>query len=665
MSGTMRVNAPGYCASNPPCRNIWSAAPEYETLAFTPPMQKTKACVSKAAQAGLCLGALGVVFGDIGTSPLYTMRECLTHLPPVDRESGVLGILSLMFWALTFIVSFKYLAYVTKADNRGEGGIFALLALSHDRNADRKGLGITALIILLGAALLYGDGVITPAISVLGAAEGFKSFIPGLEESTIVTIAVCILAGLFYIQSKGTKLLGSIFGPVMLVWFVTLGVFGLWHIVQNPEVLRAINPLYGYRLLAGHPIYMSGMLGAIVLTVTGAEALYADMGHFGRRYITIAWYGMACPGLLLNYFGQGAWAIENPVSTENPFFALAPAGPLQFALVILSILAAIIASQALISGTFSLTHQAIQLGYFPRLKILHTNAAHEGQIYIPLINQALAIGSIWIVISFKSSDALASAYGIAVTGTMAVTTFAFFHVVRGRWKWPLWQAGGLCALFLIVDLALLKANLHKFKDGGWLPVCMAVAVLAIMHAWKSGRNEIQEKVYGAAIAELELSHIAKSKNITRVSGSAVFMVATPKGTPLALLHHLKANKCLQKTTVLLTILTEEVPSIPEEERLTLEHMGEGVWRAVGSYGYMESPDVARLLERIRCQGVDLNLASTTFYFNREMIITGGTARMFEWQKKLYAFLSRNASPVKDYYRLMPSQIIEIGLPVQL
>jgi KUP system potassium uptake protein len=628
-------------------------------------MQKSQEPVSKATHATLCLGALGVVFGDIGTSPLYTMRECLAHLPPVDRATGVLGILSLMFWALTFIVSFKYLMYVTKADNRGEGGIFALLALSHKRNSDRRGLGVTAIIILLGAALLYGDGIITPAISVLGAAEGFKSFLPGLTQHSIVMIAVVILAGLFLIQSKGTKAIGTIFGPVMFLWFFSLGVLGLWHLVQNPEVLKAINPLYGYRLLADHPRFAGGLLGAIVLTVTGAEALYADMGHFGRRYISLAWYGLACPGLLFNYFGQGAWAIRNPESPENPFFALAPDGPLQIGLVILSILAAIIASQALISGTFSLTRQAIQLGYFPRLKILHTNAAHEGQIYIPLINWALAIGSIWVVIGFKSSDALAAAYGIAVTGTMAVTTFAFYRVVRGRWHWPLWQAAGLCGLFLAVDLALLGANMHKFEDGGWLPVGMAIAMLAIMHTWKSGRNEIQEKVYGGAITELELSQVAKSKNIVRVPGSAVFMVATPKGTPLALLHHLKANKCLQQTVVLLTITTEEVPHVNDEERMTLECMGEGIWRAVGRYGYMESPSVGKLVDRIRAQGVPVSQHGTTYYFNREMIITGGNAKMFEWQKSLYAFLSRNARPVKDYYQILPTQIIEIGLPVQL
>jgi KUP system potassium uptake protein len=641
-------------------------------------MQTHPASVSKAAQASLCLGALGVVFGDIGTSPLYAMRECLAHLPPVDRESGVLGILSLMFWALTFIVSFKYLNFITKADNRGEGGIFALLALGVDRTGerrdaapptiygDRRGLGVATILILLGAALLYGDGIITPAISVLGAVEGFREgFMPNLTEHSIVIIAVVILSVLFLIQRKGTKLIGTIFGPVMLVWFMALGALGAWHLASDPAVLRAINPLHGYRLLAGHPAFASGILGAIVLTVTGAEALYADMGHFGRRYIAIAWYGMACPALLLNYFGQGAWAIRHPLSTDNPFFQLAPAGPVQFALVILSIFAAIIASQALISGTFSLTRQAIQLGYFPRLKILHTNADHEGQIYIPIINWALAIGSIWVVIGFKSSDALAAAYGIAVTGTMAVTTFAFYRVVRGRWVWSLGKALGLCGLFLVVDLILLGANAHKFEDGGWLPVSMALAVLAIMHTWKSGRNEIQEKVYGGAINELELSQVAKSKNIVRVPGSAVFMVATSRGTPLALLHHLKANKCLQQTVVLLTITTEEVPNVNDEERMTLESMGEGIWRAVGRYGYMESPSVNKLVDRIRGQGVPVTAQGTTYYFNREMIITGGNAKMFEWQKSLYAFLSRNARPIKDYYQILPTQVIEIGLPVQL
>jgi KUP system potassium uptake protein len=629
--------------------------------------------LSATSKLGLSLGALGVVFGDIGTSPLYTMRECLQHSAlTLPLEERVLGILSLIFWALTFIVSVKYLTFVMRADNRGEGGIFALLALSDSRPAvTARGLGLGTLVILLGAALLYGDGVITPAISVLGAAEGFKNINPAMERF-VVPLAVVILAVLFLFQRKGTHTIGLFFGPVMALWFSVLGVLGLVKIVGNPAILAALNPFYGYQLLVHDPIGMGALLGAVVLAITGAEALYADMGHFGRRYIAAAWYFAACPGLVLNYFGQGAYVLEHPEiyadgakGDLNPFFALAPEGPLRLGLVLLSISAAVIASQALISGVFSLTRQAIQLGYFPRLKIIHTNASQSGQIYIPLMNWLLAVGSIWVVVSFKSSDALAAAYGIAVTGTMAVTTYAFYRVTRIRWRWSLPAAVGLASVFLVVDLALLKSNLHKFFDGGWLPLAMAIAILAVMHAWRRGRDEIQEKVYGSAVAELDLASIARSKNIVRVPGSAVFMVATPKGTPLALLHHLKANKCLQQTVVLLTILTEEVPSVPDEDRMTLEHLGEGVWRAIGRYGYMESPDVAKIVERIKSQGVPLNLAATTFYFNREMIILGGSSRMFEWQKGLYAFLSRNASPIKDYYRILPTQIIEIGLPVQL
>ena len=626
--------------------------------------------VKTPLKLGLCLGALGIVFGDIGTSPLYTMKECLHYLPDVDKTEGVIGILSLMFWALMFEVCIKYISFIMRADNRGEGGIFALLALSHKGTESgggtgaRHGLGIGTIVILAGAALLFGDGVITPAISVLGAAEGFVTFNPDFEKF-VVPASVLILAGLFFMQRKGTDVIGRLFGPVMLVWFTTLGVLGCIHLSDSVEVVQALNPLHGFKLLWHHPAQAAAVLGGIVLTITGAEALYADMGHFGRRAIVRGWYFVVFPGLILNYFGQGAYVISHPLDTTNPFFALAPDGPLRVALVALSIIAAIIASQALISGTFSLTRQAIQLGYFPRLKILHTNAEQEGQIYVPLMNFLLAVGSIAVVIGFGSSSRLAAAYGIAVTGTMAVSTYAFFRVTRIDWKWPLIGAVTLCGAFMIIDLIFFGANLHKVIDGGWLPLAMAVAVLAVMHTWKSGRNEIQEKIYGGAITELELSQVAKSKSIVRVPGSAVFMVATPKGTPLALLHHLKANKCLQQTVVLLTIGTVEVPTVDEEERMTLESMGEGIWRAVGRYGYMESPSVNKLVERIRAQGVPVNTQATTYYFNREMIITGGNARMFEWQKALYAFLSRNARPVKDYYQILPTQIIEIGLPVQL
>jgi KUP system potassium uptake protein len=402
--------------------------------------------LTAGAKAGLTIGALGVVFGDIGTSPLYALRECVNALPVNDRASGILGALSLVFWALTLVVCVKYLAFVMKADNRGEGGIFALLALAHDgRDHNRMKIGVFTLLILFGAALLYGDGVITPAISVLGAAEGLKSFNTAFDPY-IPLIACVILAILFYVQAKGTKVIGGVFGPVMLLWFVVIGLVGLWHIITEPRVLTALNPLVGYELLRLHPTHATLILGAVVLAITGAEALYADMGHFGRRYIAVAWYGIAFPGLLLNYFGQGAYALNHPGGIEDLFFNLVPAGLPRLAYIGLSIAAAIIASQALITGTYSLTRQAIQLGYFPRLKVQYTNPDQSGQIYLPLVNGALALCALYIVLTFRSSEKLAAAYGIAVTGTMLVTTLAFWKVAHARWNWPHW---GLCQIAFI------------------------------------------------------------------------------------------------------------------------------------------------------------------------------------------------------------------------
>ncbi len=617
------------------------------------------------ARLALSLGALGVVFGDIGTSPLYALRESVRALPASDQEMGVLGVLSLILWSLIVVVCGKYLWVVTRADNQGEGGVFALFSKGRfDLARSRRPVSLGVVVILLGAAMLCGEGVITPAISVLSAAEGLELLVPGAKDY-VVPLALVVLGGIFWFQSKGTKAIGGVYGPVMLVWFVSIGLLGLTHILENPAILRAANPWHGWHLLVTHPAEIGLILGGVVLSITGVEAIFADMGHFGRRSIQLAWYGVAMPGLVLNYFGQGAYVLGHPAGLENPFLGVAPAGPLRAGLMILSILAAVIASQAMISGTYSLIRQAMQLGFFPRLKVLHTNAEQRGQIYIPLVNTFLALGAIATVLGFRSSASLASAYGIAVTSAMTVTTFALYFVARNAWKWPAWRAFALCGAFACVDLSFLFANVHKIVDGGWLPLAISAVLLAVMHTWKCGRTEIQEKVYGGAITELELSDVARSKNIVRVQGSAIFMVATPKGTPLALLHHLKANKCLQHTVVLLTITTEEVPHLDDEERFTLDSLGEGIWRAIGRYGYMESPDVSRLVERIRAQGVPVSPQATTFYFNREMILTGGNARMFEWQKSLYAFLSRNARPAKDYYQIMPTQIIEIGLPVQL
>ena len=623
--------------------------------------------IKTGAQAALCVGALGVVFGDIGTSPLYAMKECLAQLAPGERAEGVLGILSLMTWALLLVVCLKYIGFVMRADNRGEGGVFALLALSHSKTGSTKPnskIGFTVLVILVGAALLYGDSVITPAISVLSAAEGLKGFSPAFAPY-ITTIASIILAGLFWFQRKGSKTIGGIFGPVMVLWFLTLGLLGLWQIKDAPQVFAALNPLLGFKLLISHPGGAIIILGSVVLCVTGAEALYADMGHFGHRAIGQAWYFFAFPGLLLNYYGQGAYVIGHPDSTANPFFALAPPGWGQLALTLLSIAAAIIASQAVISGAYSLTRSAIQLGYFPRLTVTHTNADQVGQIYVPLINTALALASISVVLNFGSSDRLASAYGIAVTGTMIVTTYAFYIVMRHSWKWPLWRALALCTIFMCIDAVFFVATLHKFMDGGWLPIAIAAAVIAIMHTWKSGKTEIFRKVYANEITEAELCNIAASKHVIRVRGTGVFMAGNPRGTPLVLLHHVKANKVLHEIVVLLSVTAKEVPQVAASDRLEVREIGEGVWRAIAHYGYMESPDVASLIERIRDAGVPLKPNEATYYFNREMIITGGEADMWEWQKHFYGFLSRNARQARDYYNLPPMQIIEVGLPIQL
>ena len=649
--------------SNGPLKQLGALDPFLEAK---PSFMSTPSTASlrTGAQVGLGIGALGVVFGDIGTSPLYTIRECLAVLPAAEHALAVLGVLSLVFWSLIIVVSVKYTLFVLRADNRGEGGIFALMSLGQVDRSTRTALSAGILIVLIGAAMLCGEAIITPAMTVLSAVEGMKLVWPDVDKM-IVPLSCLILAALFWFQHRGTKFMGKIFGPVMLVWFIVLGALGLWRIIETPIVLRALNPMLGLRLLADHPGQISLLLGSVVLAFTGVEALYADMGHFGRRAITIAWYAVVLPGLTLNYFGQGAHFLSGRSSADNPFLAIAPEGPIRYGLLALSVLAAIIASQALISGAFSLIRQAIQLGYFPRLTITHTNPDQRGQIYLPLVNWGLAIGSIATVLGFKSSSALTAAYGIAVTGTMIVTTLVLVFVMRRAWRWSRWQTGLVCGFFLIVDSVFFYANLHKFRDGGWLPLAIAAGILAIMVTWKTGKSEIFRRIYANEITEAELTSIASSKHIARVRGTGVFMAGNPTGTPLVLLHHVKASKVLHETVVLLSISTEEVPYVPETERLEVREIGQGVWRALGRYGYMESPDVSALIEDIRDRGVPIKPSEATYYFNREMIITGGDARMWEWQKHFYALMSRNARQARDYYQLPPMQIIEVGLPLQL
>lgn len=628
----------------------------------------TNTSLPAGARLGLGLGALGVVFGDIGTSPLYTMKECVARLPDMAWRDGVLGILSLITWSILLVVCVKYLWFITRADKCGEGGIFSLLALIHTGHTENKRptrLTATTFLLLVGAALLYGDGVITPAISVLGAAEGFAAISPRFTPPIIAGLACSILIGLFYFQHKGTKRIGGIFGPVMLLWFVVLAVLGGWHLLDEPHVFLALNPVHGLHLLLEHPGSAATLLGGVVLAITGVEALYADMGHFGRPAITQAWYAVPFGALLLNYYGQGAYLLSHPAATENPFFAMAPAGIARTMLTGLAILAAIIASQALISGAYSLTRQAIQLGYFPRLKIIHTNADQSGQIYVPLVNTLLAIGSILTVFGFGSTEQLATAYGIAVTGTMVITTIAFLIVTHRTWHWAPWVTMLLGAGFLAIDLPFFLANVRKIADGGWLPLVIAAAVLAIMVTWKAGRSAVFARIYHQSLSDPELLEVVRSKRVLRINGSAVFMVSSPNVAPIALLHHVKSNRALQRTVVLLSVLTEETPSVPDAERLTLTELGEGLWRAVGRYGFMQSPDVNELVAQIQARGVPLKPAATTYYFNREMIVTGGDARMWEWQKRFYAVLVRNARPANDYYQIPPTQIIEMGLPVHI
>ena len=612
------------------------------------------------------MGALGIVFGDIGTSPLYTMKECLRQLNHSDPRAEILGVLSLIFWSLILVVSIKYILFVSKANNQGEGGIFALLALLKKNSPRETGTRVTGavLVILMGSALLYGDGLITPAISVLSATEGLVTINKNLHF-LVVPLACLILAVLFWFQHKGSARIGAIFGPVMLLWFATLALMGAWQVIQSPSVLVAMNPYYGIQLLINHPMSIFAVLGAVVLAITGGEALYADMGHFGRISISKAWHYIVLPALALNYFGQGAYALNHPEALANPFYSLASDGICKILLLILSMMATVIASQALISGAFSLTRQAVQMGYFPRVKIVHTSASLQGQIYISSINWFLAIGSISLVISFKSTEALAAAYGIAVTGTMAITTIAFYWVMRSVWKWSLLKALPICLLFLAVDLAFLTSNLAKFFDGGWLPVFIGVILLALMHAWKLGRSSIVKILDTSNLSVEHFLEDLRANNILRTRGTAVFMASNPKGIPIALLHHLKCNHCLHKNVIILSLVTESVPHIPENERKSIEFIGENIWRVIGRFGYMEIPEVEPLIQGLEIEGLTINPQATFYYFNHEKILTDGKTKMWHWEKELYALMSRNASPARDYFRVPENRIIEMGLPIKL
>jgi KUP system potassium uptake protein len=614
----------------------------------------------------LSLGALGVVYGDIGTSPLYSLRECFHHSTGIrPTPENVLGILSLIVWSLILVVSVKYLLFVMRADNRGEGGILALLALVAPPRAGvpRGTKRALALMAVFGAALLYGDGMITPAITVLSAVEGLNVATPFFEPY-IIPISIVILVGLFLVQSRGTAAIGSIFGPVMLVWFISIAGLGLAEAVGKPGVFMAVLPHHAVRFMFEHGYLGFLVLGSVFLVVTGGEALYADMGHFGRRPIRSAWFAVALPALLLNYFGQGALVLRDPTAVENPFYRMAPGWAL-YPMVALATAAAVIASQALISGAFSLTRQAVQLGYSPRVDIEHTSEREIGQIYIPGVNRLLMVACIALVLGFRSSSNLAAAYGIAVTGTMAITTVLFYFVARERFGWTFWQAGAPAAFFLVIDMAFFLANATKIEHGGWFPLLVGAGVFTAMTTWKTGRQILSRRLMETTLPiDLFLEDVRRNSP-TRVPGTAVFMFGNPTGVPPALLHNLKHNKVLHQTVVLLRVDTEEVPVVDAKDRVTLEELGHGFFRMVMHYGFMEDPDVPAVLRQVKHPNLGLPPMDTTFFLGRETLIASKKPGMAIWREQLFAIMSRNARTATSFFGLPPNRVVELGAQIEL
>ena len=614
----------------------------------------------------LTLTALGVVYGDIGTSPLYALRECFREEYGIaPTPENVVGVLSLITWSLILVVSVKYIVFILRADNRGEGGILALLALllqHRQRVEDRKRRLMLISLGLFGAALLYGDGVITPAISVLSAVEGLQVSTPALSHF-VVPITVVILFALFMVQRFGTTRVGTAFGPLMLAWFVTIATLGERAVVQTPEVLAALNPLHGFGFFAAHGLAGFLTLGAVVLCVTGGEALYADMGHFGKRPIRIAWFVVVLPALLLNYFGQGALLLSNSAAASNPFYLLAPAA-FQVPLLVIATSAAVVASQALISGAFSLTQQSVQLGYSPRMQIVHTSKHEAGQIFIPEVNKALMVGCLLLVLYFRNSSALSAAYGIAVTGTMAITSLLFAVVARSRWGWSRLHVSALVGGFLIIDLSFLLANVVKIEHGGWVPILMAIGVYVLMSTWKRGRMQlgaIQDA--GALPLDLFLGGIERNPPV-RVKGTAVFMTSSKEGVPVVLLHHLKHNKVLHETVVLLSVTTRGIPEVPPERSITLERLGHGFVRIVATFGFMQSPNIPEVLARAARQGVRIPPMETSYYLGRERLVLTGHARMHRWRKKLFALMSRNARSATEFFQIPSNRVVELGAQIE-
>jgi KUP system potassium uptake protein len=621
----------------------------------------------RSALLPITVTAIGVVYGDIGTSPLYTIRECFfgSHAVPPTYEN-VLGILSLVLYALVIVVSIKYIAIVLRADNQGEGGILALTSLLPRSPASSGPDVVKPVLVLLGlfgAALLYGDGVITPAISILGATEGLHVVTPAAEPY-VVPLSVAIICVLFFIQQFGTHRVGGLFGPIMITWFTSIAAMGVVQIVRAPEVLEAVNPIHGVRFFVTNGWQGFVVLGAVVLSVTGGEALYADMGHFGRRPIRLAWFALVLPALMLNYFGQGALLLHNPRAASQPFYLMVPSWGL-LPMVVLATLAAVIASQALISGAFSLTRQAIQLGYAPRLEIAHTSSLEMGQVYVPQVNWGMAVATILIVVGFRSSSALAAAYGIAVTFTMVITALLLHVIATERWGWPAWATLLMTGMFVAVDGAFLGANLIKIPSGGWLPLVIAAIAFTLMTTWKTGRRLVAERLTARATPIDVFMASLKALAPARVRGTAVFMTAQPTGTPPALVHNLRYNKVLHDHVVILTVTTAPKPYVALAEQVTVESLGQGLYNVKLQYGFMQDPDVPEALMHAIKLGLELDPGDVTFFLGRETIIVTKRQGMAVWRERLFVLMARNAVRATAFFHLPPERVVELGVQVEM
>ncbi|MFP8780809.1 potassium transporter Kup [Hydrogenophaga sp. RWCD_12] len=637
--------------------------PSISTVGGTAPEDQSNA--RRQGLAALTLAAIGVVYGDIGTSPLYTVKEIFAPHTGVPLDAvHLIGAISTIFWALMLVVTLKYVILILRADNHGEGGGLALTALAakavEGRPALRRGL---LLLGVFGATLFYGDSVITPAISVLGAMEGLELLTPVLKPY-VVPLTLVVLVGLFLMQRFGTAKVGRFFGPVIVMWFAVLGAIGMWHIAQQPAILAALNPVHAWEFLSGRGWHVFAALGAIVLALTGAEALYADMGHFGRRPIQIAWTTLVLPGLALNYLGQGALLMGDPAAIENPFYRLFPDAWV-LPVVVLATLAAIIASQAVISGAYSMTKQAIQLGFLPRMRVHYTSAREIGQIYMPAVNWALLAGVVAVVLHFGSSSALAAAYGIAVTLTMMITTVLTFFVVRVGWRMPAPVAWGATVFFLVIDALLVAGCAIKFFDGGWFPILLGLALFVMMSTWWRGRALLMDSIRRDGLSLTDFVDGLDPRSIQRAQRTAVYAVADPDTVPQALLHNLKHNQVLHERNVILTVHFRDVPWVPMAERLQVEPLGHGFWRVRVHYGFMNTPDVPKALELAKSHGLQIPLFETTYFLSRETVVPTPGGGMAHWREKLFAAMSQNAGGVVEFFRLPGNAVVELGTRVPI